>query len=247
MAYASPSVAPSGATFAQFQAAGAAGQLDLLIQANQGGTSSPTAAPTVSATGGGATGGILAAGTYYATFTETNGFGETTASPESAQFTVAAGDIPVLTFPALQAGNVARSVYLTPAGGASGTEVLYARDVTTNTFALAAAAPGSNYASPPPLVNTTIFTALNFDLVRAPRRMKLDRAFARLRQIVVDFNEGRPMVHAQEIANFRAMHGLFALLDQLCKEIGTLMDANPGHINPTTTSIGGVTPRRTWP
>ena len=36
------------------------------------------------ANGGGASGGLLAAGTYYFVVTETNGFGETTAGPVSA-------------------------------------------------------------------------------------------------------------------------------------------------------------------
>lgn len=52
-------------------------------------------------------------------------------------------DIPRVTLPALQTGNVASSVYLTPAGGASGSEVLYADGITTSTFDLSFAAPGS--------------------------------------------------------------------------------------------------------
>jgi hypothetical protein len=32
-----------------------------------------------------------------------------------------------VTFPALQSGNIARNIYLTPPGGASGSESLYLR------------------------------------------------------------------------------------------------------------------------
>lgn len=101
-----------------------------------------TGAPSVAAGGGGAQavvggygyggdlfGGRLQAGTYYAKYTYTSAAGETTASPESAQFTVAAGQIPVLTFEPtrslLPAGVTGVNVYLTAANGGTGTEVLY--------------------------------------------------------------------------------------------------------------------------
>ena len=103
MAYTSPSITPSGTTFAQFQAGGASGILERLIAANFAGTAAP-GVPTISATGGGTTGGNLAAGTYYVKVTESNGLGETTASPE-VSVTIAAGNIPQVTFAALQAGN----------------------------------------------------------------------------------------------------------------------------------------------
>ena len=74
MSYTAPSVTASGTTFAQFQAGGASGHLELLIAA-QAATAAPTAAPTLSETG---SGGSLTAATYYAVVTESNGFGETT-------------------------------------------------------------------------------------------------------------------------------------------------------------------------
>ncbi len=82
------------------------------------------------------TAGNMVAGTYYLKFTETNGFGETTASPESNQLAVSTGNIPLVTFPALQTGNIARNLYLTPYNGASGSEVFYQGGITTPTIAL---------------------------------------------------------------------------------------------------------------
>jgi len=247
MAYASPAVTPSGASLSAFQAWGASGQLNQLIALNSAGTSPPTAAATVAATGGGTTGGLLAPGVYYLRFTETNGFGETTASPESASFTVTAGDIPQVTFPPLQTGNVARSVYLTPPGGAPGSELLYARDISAGTFNLTVAAPATNYASPPPTTNSTVWSARAVAYARAARANDLERVYEELRQLISDFNEGRPMIHAHAIAKLREIHGVFALLDHLCAEVGTLIDANPGHLASLPTGIGGVTPRRVWP
>lgn len=247
MAYASPVVAPSGATFAQFQAGGASGQLNLLIAANSAGTAAPTAAPTVSATGGGATGGLLAPGVYSCAFTETNGFGETTASPPSASFTVTAGDIPQATFPALKPGNIARSLYLTPAGGAASTAVLYARDAAASTLNLAAAAPAANYACNPPTSNGTTWGAKQFELAKDAKSDHLERVFERLRTLVAAFNHGEPVPHAALLANFRQVHGALALLNQLCSEVGALIDANPGRVSNQPTGIGGLTPRRTQP
>src|SRR5947209_6026650 len=117
MGYTSPNVIASGTTFAQFQAGGVSGHLERLIAA-QAATLAPTAAPT--ATGGGSIGGLLAAGTYYLVFTESNGFGETTKSPESAQLTVGATNIPRVTFPSLKTGNLARRLYLGARNGPTG-------------------------------------------------------------------------------------------------------------------------------
>src|SRR5262249_54887733 len=130
--------------------------LERLIAANFPGTAAP-GAPTLSATGGGTSGGNLPAGTYYVKVTETNGIGETTASPE-ASVAIAAGNIPQVTFAALQAGNSARNVYV---GRASGAEVLYASGITAGTFNLSAAIPTNSYAVPVPTVNTTGLTSTN--------------------------------------------------------------------------------------
>jgi hypothetical protein len=82
---------------------------------------------------------LLQAGTYYVKYTFVNQAGETLASPASTQFTVAAGNIPQVTFPALPTGATSINVYLTSAGGPSGSETLYKTGVTGTTTTLATA------------------------------------------------------------------------------------------------------------
>ena len=80
-----------------------------------------------------------------------------TVSPPSTNTTTT--NIPKITaFPALQTGNSARNIYLTPPNGGSGSEVLYYRESTASTFTFSSAAPASNYAVAPPTVNTTGYT-----------------------------------------------------------------------------------------
>ena len=110
---------------------------------------SPTVAGTVNPTGGGTTGGSLTAGNYYLTYTWIDNLSgqETTAGPQTAVFAVAAGDIPSVTLPALPSWAASANIYLTAAGGASGSEVLYQTGVTTTTATLVNANTGS--VSPP--------------------------------------------------------------------------------------------------
>jgi hypothetical protein len=103
----------------------------------------PTVTPTVAVTGGGTTGGHLPPGAYYLKYTFTNAAGETTVSAESTQFTVAAGNIPQVTLPALEAGATGISIYLTPANGASGSEIYYTSGVTVTAFNMVNAAGSS--------------------------------------------------------------------------------------------------------
>ena len=116
----------------------------------------PSVAATVNPTGGGTTGGLLGAGLYYLTYTWIDSLsgmetavGQNSAGGllESARFTVASGDIPQATIPALPAWAASASIYLTAAGGASGSEVRYLTGVTTTTVNLAVANTGS--VSPP--------------------------------------------------------------------------------------------------
>jgi hypothetical protein len=370
MSYANPNVLPSGTSFAQFQAGGASGHLELLIRANMAAESNPTTAATLSATGGGTVGGLLGPGVYYVNFTESNGYGETTVSAESGPVTIAAqaapsgaptvvvsgtggtlaagiyrgkftyidsnlnassafgettpgtefsftqtsGAQPIITindgglpswasgrnlyltaaggatntevraftgitgatytitatpttsatpppasnttttnilkitaFPALQPGNIARNIYLSPTGGGSGSEVLYAREVTASTFTFNLVPPASNYAGAPPSANTTGYTAVDYQLLRAAKDGNLEDVYRRLRQIVYDFNRGSPAVHANCLLNFKRVHNAFVILAQLCSEMGTLIEANPGHIKFAQTGIGDSSSRRTWP
>lgn len=110
-------------------------------------------APTVSPTGGGASGGSLAAGTYHIQYTFVGPFGETWGSASHAgatpvSFTIASTNIPRVTLPALPAGATSIRVYLTLAGGAAGTEVLYASGVVATTYDMATANPGTGAPVP---------------------------------------------------------------------------------------------------
>jgi hypothetical protein len=252
MAYTSPTIAPSGTTFAQFQAGGVSGQLERLIAANFSGTAAPSA-PTFSAAGGGNTGGNLAAGTYYVRVTETNGIGETTASPE-VSVTIASGNIPQVAFAALQAGNTARNLYV---GTASGGEVLYATGVTAGTFNLSAAVPTNSYAVPVPTTNTTGLTSINTTRgtvgnqklagLRACERGRLQAVWGNLAWLISQFNRGDPASFNDVVTKLRDAHTVFAILTQLCAEMGTLIDINPGHFTNVSTGVGGQRTVRQWP
>ena len=112
----------------------------------------PVVPLVVNPIGGGAKGGLLAAGVYQAEFTFTNAGGESTSSLETAPFTVAAGNLPSLAVPALPAGVTGINVYLTPAGGASGSEVGYAAYSVGGKLTLGTAA--SAFGFPPPATST---------------------------------------------------------------------------------------------
>ena len=114
-----------------------------------------------------------------------------TVSPPSTNTTTT--NIPKITaFPALQTGNLARNIYLTPPNGASGSEVLYYRESTASTFLFRARPPGSNYAIAPPSANTTGYATLDFQLIRAAKDGNLEDVYRRLRQLIYDWNHGRP-------------------------------------------------------
>jgi hypothetical protein len=256
MAYTAPTVVASGATFAQFQAGGASGHLELLIAA-QGATLAPTVAATATATGGGSSGGLLAAGTYYFVVTESNGFGETTAGPESAQLTVSSGNKPRVTFQSLKSGNTSRNLYLGAVNGSSGGPYyLYASGVTASTYDLLVAVPATSYAVTTPTVNSTglTYTDTNsikqnkaLELIRSAKDGNLEDAFRYLAAVIRDFNRGDPMAFNGTLQKLRHAHAAFAVLDTLCSEMGTLIDANPGTLGRTTNAIGNSVARRTWP
>lgn len=382
MTYIAPSLTTSGANFAAFQAGGLSGVLETLITVNLAGTSPPTVAATLSATAGGTVGGLLPPGVYYATFTETNGVGETVVSAESGPVTVAvqaaptgtptvsvtgsggtltagaykgvftyvdtnlnaagahgettAGnefsftqvgtDEPVITindgglpawasgrnlyltavsgatgtevlaftgitattytitanptastvvppaanttstnipkitaFPALQTGNTARNIYLTAAGGASGSETLWATGVTTTTYTFSTApATNSLAGNVPPTASRTGLTYLDnsgntinksLAMLRGAKNFNLETAYRFAAQVERDFNRGDAFSFSSYMQQLRHAHTVFAAINQALTDIGTLMDANPGTIRPTT--AGGVgtvsTSRRSWP
>lgn len=107
----------------------------------------PSVTPTVSATGGGASGGLLQAGNYYVKYTFYNAAGETLPSASSTVFTVASGNIPQVTLPSLPTGATGINIYLTAANGVPGSETLYKTGVTGTTTTLATATTGASVVS----------------------------------------------------------------------------------------------------
>jgi hypothetical protein len=102
---------------------------------------------TVNPTGGGTSGGSLAAGTYrvaYSWIDSLTGTETGIGSSESAPFVVGLGNVPTLTlgYPTPN-WTTSANIYLTPAGGASGSEVLYMTGVTATTINLMAANTGT--------------------------------------------------------------------------------------------------------
>jgi hypothetical protein len=252
MSYTPPSITPSGTTFAQFQAGGASGHLERLIAAQSAsGTPAPVAAPTLAASG---SGNALPANTYYVVITETNGFGETTPSPASIGQAVASGQQLTVTFPSLQPGNVARNVYLGTAS--TGPFTLYATGVTTATYNGTAAPPTNSYAVRPPTINTTglsyadangIVNSMVYQLLRAAKDGNVEDLYRYLRTIIEEFNAGRAMTFPSVVQKLRHAHVAIALLNQLCSEMGSLIDANPGHLTTLTIGLGYPQGVRTWP
>ena len=100
-------------------------------------STSPTAAATVNVTGGGSTGGTLPAGTYYVYYTWVDGVTgiETDIGTSlSAQFTVASGNIPIVTIPSFPLwGAGTANLYLTVAGGAAGTQTRFTQGTSGQT------------------------------------------------------------------------------------------------------------------
>lgn len=108
----------------------------------------PSIAPVVNPTGGGSTGGLLQAGSYFLAFTYNYFNGETAVGFESQQFTVPSGAIPQATLPSpIPLGATSANLYLTGPNGAPGSETLYLSGLTGSTVSLATAwTPGQ----PPP-------------------------------------------------------------------------------------------------
>lgn len=135
-------------------AASDVGKLCAVSWAGANQVANPTTQATAAATGGGSTGGGLQAGNYRVAYAWQTAYGETTVgTSESAQFTVAAGNIPRITIPSLPANATGAKIYLTAAGGASGSETVYATGVTATTADLTT--PTRTDRDSVPTANTT--------------------------------------------------------------------------------------------
>ncbi|MGO9920962.1 MAG: hypothetical protein ACLQIB_40525 [Isosphaeraceae bacterium] len=253
MAYTAPSITASGTTFAQFQAGGASGHLELLIaQQPLTPTAAPSSAPTTAASGSGHT--LPAATDYYVVCTETNGFGETTASPVSSGTGITLGQELTVTYPTLQTGNTARNLYISTSS--TGPFLLCATGVTTATTVLTAPAPTNSYAVQPPTVNTAGLTFVDangntrkrmIEMIRSCKTGNLEEPFRNLRSVIEEFNAGRPAPFGATIRRLQECHATFAMLDTLCKEMGTLIDANAGTLYVESVGPGLAQNYRGWP
>lgn len=232
----------SGTTFAQLKTGGLDAVLDNLVATNPA-IANPTTQATVAVTGGGSTGGLLAAGAYFVSYSWTNGFGETLAGGESATFTVAAGNKPRVTIPALPTGAVSANIYLTAAGGASGTETLYLSGVTSTTADLLLAALAGTGS--PPTVNTTALSSHPF--INAGRHGRLQEAYDALVVDLDNYLHGEAIPLAVIKGRVARTAAVFTALSTATNEIAVLVEANPGTITTATTQIGIPKPKRTFP
>lgn len=255
MSYPTLALPASGTTFAQLLSGGIAGMIERLLAAIQAATptTAPTAAATLTATGGGSTGGLLAAGTYYAIFTEDNGIGETTTAPQSAILTVAAGNIPQATFPALQTGNTSRRLYLGGLNAATGPPYsLYATDITTTTYSLAKAAPaagaGGSFAGvAPPAANGTGLSVNKISMIRSCERGNLQQNFNQWSNQVKRWSSGDPISPVEMLAKMRDAQIATAVIAQVFAEAIVLVDANPGSFTSVASLLNAPSMVRTWP
>ena len=161
--------------------------------------------------------------------------------------------MPLVTFAAMQTGNLARNVYV---GTATGAEVCYARGVTSGTLALVAAIPTNSYAVAPPTANSTGLTTTtasgavtNQRLVnlRSCKSGKLQSVWDRFAEHYRRFAAGEPIPHAAAIEDVRHAQVVFGTLYQAATELGTLIEANPGHLVPTSNTMGVSRLKRQWP
>lgn len=234
----------SGTTFAQLQAGGLDAVIDNLVATNVA-IADPSTQATVAVTGGGATLGLLAAGAYFLTYSWSNGFGETLAGGRSATFTVAAGNKPRVTIPALPTGAVSANIYLTPAGGASGTETLYLTGVTGLTADLLLAAIPGWAAGGMPVANTTALAKHPY--FYTGKHGRLQDVYNAARQDIDNYLHGDPIKLAEAKSRLARTAAIFSALTAALNEVAVLVDANPGTVGNVSTPIGNPKVKRAFP
>lgn len=242
--YAAPKLIASGATFAQLQAAGYGGILDLLIAANPAITD-PATAPTVAVTGGGSTGGLLAAGVYFVSYAWNTGSGRSKAKEVASSFTVAATNIPRVTIPALPTGVASADIFLTAAGGATGTEVYYGT-TTTTTFDMAVAGYG-DLLDAAPTVNTTALSAMT-SRINAGRGREFWTMYEAYVDLASAYLRGDPIAQADALKRFKHFSVILHALAQAADDMASLAHANTGTITLSSDPLrSGPKKVRTFP
>jgi hypothetical protein len=240
--YVRPMLMPSGTTWAQFQAGGLGTILDNLMAANPA-VPAPATQLTVDPIGGGASGGSLPNGTYFVTCTNVGPAGETMAGGESAKFTVAPGNIPRVTFPALPPGVGCRNLYATLARGPAGSEVLYAAGITAVTFDLSIAGY-ADAAAQPPMSDQSALSNLA-SLINMGRAHKFDMLYQATAKLFGNFAAGRAMLQQEMMTRTRQHAAVFTALKVAVDEAASLIHANTGTLTtaPTSNAVNVITVR----
>lgn len=217
-------ITASGTTWSQLKTGSERIVLDK-IATNNAAKADPTTQCTISETGGGTTGGLLEAGTCYVTYSFVDPYGETLAGGRSAQLTVVTAHKPRVTLPSLPTGVQSINLYVTPVGGAAGTEVLYATGITTTTFDMLYARLAD--AGNPPAANTTGADghhALLYSLLDNNGSV-FQRQFS---ELVSNYLRGDPVDRGEFLRRLARLEGVARSWLTMIAETRTLAVANPG-------------------
>lgn len=233
--YVKPVLIASGTTWAQFLAGGLAAILDNLIAQNPA-VGAPSTQLTAAPTGGGASGGLLAAGVYYASYTNVGPAGESPAGGESASFTVGATNIPRITFPALPTGVTCRNLYLTAAGGATGSEVLYQTGVTGTTLDLAVAGYVDALRTPPGADGSALSVVAPY--LNGARNGFPERLYQATTELFNNYLHGNPIALAEAMLKLQHRVTAHLAIETAVNEAATLIYANTGTL--TTAAVGNA-------
>ena len=243
--YVTQPIATSGAALADLQAGGLAGLLTLLVAANPA-LANPTVQATVNVTAGAAT--SLPAGAYYLSYGFVGRGGRTLAGGRSAVFTigVSPNNAPQVTLPALPTGAASISLYLTAAGGAAGSETLYATGVTATTANLVSA----TWADPlrtVPAANTTGLANLTPWLEAQLVFPAVTDPAAGLARLISNYFEGDPIAVSAAVDLVTSYAALYAALAQAAVDVAGLVYGNPGTLATGTAPTGLLPPARSFP
>jgi hypothetical protein len=85
------------------------------------------------------------------------------------------------------------------------------------------------------------------EMARAGKQVRFQQVYNRLSAVVEEFNSGRPSSTANVAAAFADLATVFAMLNTLCNEAGTLIAANPGTLHTGINPVGNAFTYRGWP
>ncbi len=219
------SIVASGTTWAQLKTGGYRAVLDNLVSTNTA-KADPTTTATVSATGGGSSGGLLQVGStasWYFVYTFCDAFGETLGGGRSTATSVATTNIPRVTLPSKPTGVAFMNLYL---GTVSGSETLYATGITATTFDCSYAAwadPGMTL----PAVNTT-GAAVHHDLLYSILDANGSFKQQRYSDFLSSYLRGDAIERRDYYRELHKEEGILRAWLTLVAEVRVLVAANPG-------------------